>query len=232
MAPELIAAIISVIPSLIKGISGAAQSNTANKIESQNARPLESVMPAIKEMMGNLKGEANAYDIPGGGIARNQIAGATAAGMNTASRMSSGAEGIGAADKMVAEGQKAQAALGGQTQQYVAGKQSEYNNALGSVLAPEQQRVDYWNRQQKYLTAQQIAQQLRTVGPQNMYSGLSGVAGTLASAESPDFNSMLSSGKSYGGSNKSSLSDADKAWIQELLNPGRSGPTTNETYTG
>jgi hypothetical protein len=191
--------LLTMVPSLVKGIFGMSQMNKANQIENQNPRPNEQVTPAITQMMGLLKGQSMATDIPGGENARNQIGGATAAGVNAASNMSSGAEGIGAANQMVATGQNAQAGLAGQAQQYVAGKQSEYTNAMGQYLAPEQRRVESWNKEQPYLQAMQTARELRTAGPQNMFGGVSGMFGAGAAAAAPDFYSMLNSGKTYGG---------------------------------
>ena len=218
------------IPSLIKGIFGGFQLNKANKIESQNPRPTAEVAPAINQMVNYNQGLAQAQDIPGGEMARNQIGGATSAGINAASKLSSGAEGIGAVGKMVQSGQQAQEGLAQQTAQYVSANQGKYANSL-QELGQEQNRVWDWNKAQPYQQAAQMASQLRNSGMQNIMGGVSNLFGGAAAATTPDFNSALASGGGYGGKGGMDMGAITK-YVQDILAKGGKGSGAYGTDAG
>ena len=218
------------IPSLIKGIFGGFQLSKANKLEKQNPRPTAEVAPAISQMVNYNQGLANAQDIPGGEMARNQIGGATSAGINAASQLSSGAEGIGAVGKMVMGGQQAQEGLAQQTAQYAAGNQRQYANSLQD-LGQEQNRVWDYNKNQPYQQAGAMASQLRNSGMQNLFGGASNLFGAGAAATTPDFNSALASGGGYGGGKGMDMGAITK-YVQDIIAKGGKGTNQDWGYQG
>jgi hypothetical protein len=215
MDPITLAALLSSIPPLMKGIFGMSQLNKAKRIEAQNPRPIAEVAPAINQMVGYTKGLSLASQAPGSEISRNQIGGATAAGMRVATQLGLGAEAYGAMNKMVASGQNAQAGLAQNDIQYANEGQNKYINSL-ATLGQEQNRVWGYNEADKYTQAAQMASELRTAGPQNMFSGASGIFGAAASAVAPDFNAALNSGKGYGGGKSNITLDDVKAATKGL----------------
>jgi hypothetical protein len=207
---DVLSGLLNMIPSIFKGIYGMSEMNKANTIEAQNKRPNAEVAPAISQMVNYNKGLAQAQDIPGGEMYRNEIKGATSAGMNAASQLGSGSEAYGMLGKLMGQQDNAMGGLAQQTSQYVSGKQGEYANSLQS-LGQEQNRVWDWNKAQPYLQAAQMAAQLRGAGMQNIFGGVSGASGAGAEMASPDFNSAINSGRGYGVSaGQGSMSDIMK----------------------
>ena len=221
--PEALVALLSGIPSLMKGIFGMSQMNKAKQIESQNPRPTAEVAPAVNQMVGYTKGLSMAPQAPGSEISRNQIGGATAAGINAATQLGSGSEAFGAVNKMVASGQNAQAGLAQNDIQNQQSGQSQYINSLGA-LAGEQNRVWDYNKAQPYDQAAKTASALRTVGPQNAFSGASGVFGAAAASQAPDFNSAINAtqGGDKSGKGGFTLDDVLMELIKGLKTKGMS----------
>jgi len=209
---DLISGLINLVPSIFKGIYGASELRKANQIEAQNPRPEASVAPAINKLANYTYGQTLNQDIPGGEMYRNEIKGATSAGMQRASELGSGAEAYGAMGKMIGSQQNQFGNLAQITAQDVTGKQGAYESALGT-LGGEQNRVWDWNKAQPYLQAIQAAMQLRESGAQNIFGGVSGAAGVGSEMTSPDFNSAINSAGKYGGY-KGNMSDSA---LKEIL---------------
>ena len=209
-----ISGLLNMIPSIFKGIVGIGDMRKANEIERQNPRPNAEVAPAIQKASNYAYGQTLNQDIPGGEMYRNEIKGATSAGMNAASQLGSGAEAYCMLGKLIGQQNNAMGGLAQTTAQDVAGKQGAYENSLGQ-LGQEQNRVWDWNKAQPYLQAAQMAAQRRGSGMQNIFSGVSGAAGAGAEMTSPDFNSAINSGRGYGGSG----GGVDSASLMKILAP-------------
>lgn len=199
---EIVAQLLNIVPSIFQSIVGGSQLRKANKLEEQNVRPEATIAPSINEMTNYAYGRTLAQDIPGGELARNEIKGATASGMRAASELGSGAEAYGMLGQMVGKEQNAFSDLARLTAQQVKGAEGDYMNALGTK-ANEENRVWDWNKAQPYLSAAQVAQQLRDSGMKNLNAGVSNVFGSTAEAVSPDLNSTLIYGRdnARGGGN-------------------------------
>lgn len=187
---EIIANVLNLIPSIFQGIAGAKQLKDAKQIEKENPRPDAVVAPSIDKLTGYAYGKTFDQDIPGGELYRNEIKGATAAGIKAASELGSGSEAYGMLGQLVDREQNSLAQLAGMTAERVAGKEDAYMNTLLSK-ADEENRVWEWNKAQPYLMAAQAAQSLRDSGLKNINSGLKNVFGSAAEAVSPDFSSSL-----------------------------------------
>ena len=212
--PMTIAALLNVVPSIFQGIVGGTQLSKANKIERQNPRPEAEIAPSINELVNFAKGRTMAQDIPGGEIARNEIKGATAAGMRAASELGSGSEAYGMLGQLVGREQNQFSELAKLTAQQVAGYEGDYMNTLG-VKADEEKRVWDWNEAQPYQYAAQTAQGLRDSGMRNIGAGVKNVFGSAAETVAPDFNSSLLMGN--GGNNSGNFSSAQvKAMLDEI----------------
>jgi hypothetical protein len=203
---------MNLIPQVFKGIFGASQLSKANTIEAQNKRPTAEIAPSINKLTNYTYGQTLNQDIPGGEMYRNEIKGATSAGMNAASQLGSGSEAYGMLGKLVGQQDNAMGDLAKTTAQDVAGKQGAYEGAL-QTKAGEENRVWDWNKAQPYLQAAQMAAQLRNSGMTNIFGGLQSAGGIGAAATSPDFNAALNSGKGYGGSGGS----IDAATLTKIL---------------
>lgn len=180
MDPVTIAMLIATATSAIQGIAGGAQLRKANKLEEQYPRPTATTSDAINRLAGYSFGRTLDQDIPGGELYRNQIRGATASGIDAATRLSSGAEAFGQLGNLV---RGEQAAYGEQSKllaSLVREAQNSYMNVLSGPVYQEERRVDYWNREMPYLQAAQAARELRGAGWQNMMAGVKNVGGTLA----------------------------------------------------
>jgi hypothetical protein len=195
---EIVSQVLNLIPSIFQGITGARQLSEAKKIEAQNPRPEATIAPSIDKMTNYAYGQTLNQDIPGGEMYRNEIKGATAAGMNAASQLGSGSEAYGMLGQLVGREQNQFGELAKLTAQQVQGNKGEYMNAL-NTKAGEENRVWDWNKAQPYLQAAQIASQLRDSGMKNLYSGTANAFGSTAEAVSPDFNSSLLWGKNGKG---------------------------------
>jgi hypothetical protein len=150
---------------------------------------------------------------------RNEIKGATAAGMRAASELGSGAEAYGMLGQLVGREQNSFGDLAKLTAQQVQGAKGDYMGALGTK-AQEENRVWDWNKAQPYLQAAQIAQQLRDSGLKNQSSALKNVFGSGAeyvSSMNQDFNSSLTWGKNNKGAGNPDATNVAEL-IQGLLN--------------
>ena len=214
MDPMTIAALLNVVPSIFQGIVGGSQLSKANKLERQNVRPDAEMAPSIDELVNFAKGRTMAQDIPGGEIARNEIKGATAAGMRAASEMGPGAEAYGMMGQLVGREQNQFSELAKLTAQQVAGYGGDYMNTLG-IKADEEKRMWNWDKADPYLMAADTARGLRDSGMRNISAGVGNIFGSAAETVSPDFNSSLLMGG--GGKSGSSFSSAQvKAMLDEI----------------
>jgi len=102
---EIIAQVLNLIPSIFQGITGASQLKKAQRIEDQNPRPEATIAPSIDKMVNYSYGQTLNQDVPGGEMYRNEIKGATAAGMNAASNLGSGSEAYGMLGQLVGKEQ-------------------------------------------------------------------------------------------------------------------------------
>jgi hypothetical protein len=198
---EIIAQVLNLIPSIFQGITGRKQLKQASTIEAQNPRPEAVIAPSIDKLVNYSYGQTLNQDIPGGEMYRNEIKGATAAGMRAASELGSGAEAYGMLGQLTGREQNQFGDLAKLTAQQVQGAKGDYMGALGTK-AQEENRVWDWNKAQPYLQAAQIAAQLRDSGLKNINSGIKNVAGSGAeyvSSMNQDFNSSLSWGKNNKG---------------------------------
>ena len=200
---EIVAQVLNLIPSIFQGITGASQLRKANRIEAENPRPAATLNPSIEKAVNYAYGQTFDQDIPGGEMYRNEIKGATSAGMKAASELGSGSEAYGMMGELVGREQNQFGELAKLTANRVAGKEETYLNTL-PIKAQDEQRVWDWNEGQPYLQAAQIAAQLRDSGTKNLYSGGANAFGAAAEWASPDFNSSLLYGngvnKGTGGS--------------------------------
>lgn len=211
---EIIAQVLNIVPSIFQGIVGARQLKQAKGIEADNPRPEAEIAPSINELVNYAKGRTLAQDIPGGEIARNEIKGATSAGIRAASELGSGAEAYGMLGQLVGREQNQFSELAKLTAQQVAGYEGDYMNTLG-IKADEENRVWNWNEAQPYQYAAQTAQALRDSGMRNISAGVKNVFGSAAETVAPDFNSSLLMGN--GGNAGSSFSSAQvKAMLDEI----------------
>ncbi len=211
----VLAAIISAIPAIYQGISGAVQRNRANKIEDQNPRPDASIMESINKLVNYNYGRTLVNDIPGGDLYRDEIKGASAAGIRAASELNKGSEAYGALGKIISNEQGSFADMAKVTAQQVAGYQGNYANSL-LAKANEEERMWNWNTGNKYLQAAQIAAQLRNSGTQNIFSGISNLAGVASESIAPDFHSSLN-GYGATSNNRSNITADDVAKIIQSL---------------
>ncbi len=198
---EIIAQVLNLIPSIFQGITGARQLSQAKRIEAENPRPEATIAPSVNKLVNYSYGRTLATDIPGGTIARDEIKGATAAGLRAASERAEGSEAFGLMGDMVGREQNAFSDLAGRTAREVAGYQGDYMNALG-VKANEENRVWNWNEADPYIMAAQVAQQLRDSGLKNVSSGMKNIFGSGAeymASQSPDFQSSLLFGRGNTG---------------------------------
>jgi hypothetical protein len=212
---EIVAQVLNLIPSIFQGITGFKQMKQADQIEAANPRPEAVIAPSIDKLTNYAYGQTLNQDIPGGEMYRNEIKGATAAGIKAASELGSGSEAYGMLGELVGRQQGAFGDLAKMTAQQVQGSKGEYMNALG-VKANEENRVWNWNEADPYQQAAQIAQALRDSGLKNKNSALKNVFGSGAeylSSTNPDFNSSLMWGK---GNNKGTGS-IDMASIMEAI---------------
>ncbi len=176
---EIIAQVLNIIPSIFQGVLGASQLKKANLLEKQNVRPEAEVAPSINKLVDYAYGRTMDSDIPGGEIARNEIKGATSAGLKAASELGSGSEAYGMLGELVGREQGGFADLARTTAEQVKGARGDYMNALG-IKGQEENRVWDWNKADKYLQAAQVAQQLRDSGTKNIYAGGSNMFGSAA----------------------------------------------------
>lgn len=200
---EIIAQVLNLIPSIFQGITGASQLKKAQRIEDQNPRPEATIAPSIDKMVNYSYGQTLNQDVPGGEMYRNEIKGATAAGMNAASNLGSGSEAYGMLGQLVGKEQNSIGDLAKMTAQQVQGNKGDYLNALGTK-AQEENRVWDWNKAQPYLQAAQIAAMLRDSGMKNINAGGKNVFGSGAEYvssmnQNQDFNSSLTWGKNNKG---------------------------------
>lgn len=218
---EIISQVLNLIPSIFQGITGASQLKKAQRIEDQNPRPEATIAPSIDKMVNYSYGQTLNQDVPGGEMYRNEIKGATAAGMNAASQLGSGSEAYGMLGNLVGKEQNSIGDLAKMTAQQVQGNKGEYLNALGTK-AQEENRVWDWNKAQPYLQAAQIAAMLRDSGMKNINAGGKNVFGSGAEYASSmnqnqDFNSSLTWGKNNKGNTGGYNSDEAVKIIQGLL---------------
>jgi len=208
---EIVAQVLNIVPSIFQGIIGGRQLKQAGELEKQYPMPVAEVAPSIDRLTGYTYGRTLRQDIPGGDIYRNQIRGATAAGLRAASELGSGAEAYGALGELVGREQEQMANLAATTAQQVAGYESDYMRAL-EQRAGEENRVWEWNKAQPYLQAAAIAQQLRESGWKNLYSGGANVFGSTAEAV-PDISSSLL----YGRNTPKTTGSMDTSEFTEII---------------
>jgi len=214
LASAIVSLISSIIPSVIQSIKGSKQQAMASKLESEYPLPEAQIAPSVNKYSNYAFGRTLSQDIPGGELYRNEIKGATAAGIKAASELGSGSEAYGALGQMIGREQNQFGDLAKLTAQQVAGYQRDY---LSSLLAKgqEENRIWEWNKARPYLQAANMASQLRGTGQLNTQAGLNNVFGSLA-----EFGSSL--GRDYGKNKEEKASRADiQKWI-DLFNAGSS----------
>lgn len=194
---SLISEIIDDVSGTVQAAFGASQLIEAGNIEKRTERPTAKIAPSVDRMTNYLYGRTLARDIPGGEIARNEIKGATAAGIRAASEMGSGAEAYGMLGTLVGGEQDYFSRLAKET----LGQRMDYDKLFVDALktkADEENRVDYWNRIQPYLQAVERVNALRSAGSQNLFGGLQGISGGASSYM--DYLSMSNGSGSGNGS--------------------------------
>lgn len=209
MDPLTIMGLIGAATSAIQGIAGASQMRKAQKLEEQYPRPTAETSDAIKRLLGYSYGRTLDQDIPGGELYRNEIKGATSAGIRAATQLGAGSEAYGMLGKLVQGEQSSIADLARLVAQQVSGARGDYMNVLSGPAYQEERRVDYWNKELPYLQAAEKAMQLRNVGAQNMMAGAKNIAGVASAAAQPDIYTALY-GKGYNtGSGQMTLQQID-----------------------
>jgi hypothetical protein len=210
MDPITLVALIGAATSAIQGISGAVQMSRAKKLEEQYPRPTAQTADAIKRLLGYSYGRTLDQDIPGGELYRNEIKGATSAGIRAATQLGAGSEAYGMLGKLVQGEQSSIADLARLTAQQVSGARGDYMNVLSGPAYQEERRVDYWNKELPYLQAAEKAMQLRNSGAQNMMAGVKNIAGVASAAAQPDIYTALY-GKGYNtGSGQMTLQQIEE----------------------
>jgi hypothetical protein len=213
---EIVSQLLNILPSIFQGISGISQMSRANKLEEQYPRPDAVIAPSVDKLVNYSYGQTLRNDIPGGDMYRNEIKGATAAGMKAASEMGSGAEAYGALSGMVGNEGKNFANMAKTTAQQIAGYEGEYKDSLG-VKANEENRVWEWNKAQPYLMAADAARALRDVGPRNINESGKNIFGSTAEYINPDFNSSLIWGNNNNKPGSQMSEEAVRQMIREAL---------------
>ncbi len=214
---EIISSVLNIIPAIMQGVQGRKQLRMADQIESENPRPEAVIAPSIEKMGRYAYGQTLAQDIPGGQLYRNEIKGATAAGIRAASELGSGAEAYGMLGELVGRQQGQFSELARITADRVAGKEDAYLNTLG-MKSDEENRVWDWNNAQPYLAAAEAAGQLRDSGLRNQNSAVKNVFGSAAEAVAPDFSTSLLWGNDNTRTGKSIDPAELRKMIQEALN--------------
>ena len=210
------------IAALIQGILDAAggvgqtvtgwwQLEEAKKLEKDYPRPTAEIAPSIGTMANYLYGKSQSQDIAGGDIARNEIKGATAAGIRAASELGSGAEAYGALSKMVGSEQNAFSQLAGKTAEQNLDWGKMYAQAL-QAKAGEENRIWEWNKAAPYLQAANLAAQYRSTGTQNLIGGVLG--GGQNAVQS--FDTAFSDSNSQGSSGGSMDTEAFNSYLNSL----------------
>ena len=221
---EIIAQVLNLIPSIFQGIIGASQLRKAQRIEDQNPRPEAMIAPSIDKLVNYNYGQTLNQDIPGGEMARNEIKGATAAGIKAASELGSGSEAYGMMGELVGREQNQFGELAKLTAQEVRGAKDVYGRSL-EVKAGEENRVWGWNKAEPYLQAAQIAAMLRDSGMKNLSAGGKNIFGSGAEYVSSmnknqDFHSSLAWGKGNNvGMGNVTMDDITGA-VNKYLNSG------------
>jgi hypothetical protein len=149
--------------------------------------------------------------------------------MRAASELERGAEAYGMLGQLAGREQNAFSDLAKTTAQQVYQAGGDYQQALG-VRANEENRVWDWNKAQPYLSAANIAQQLRDSGTKNLFAGASNAFGSTAEAVSPDFNSTLLYGKDKGRGVGDMSMDEFWKWIKNM--PSSQSPSVGAGDTG
>ena len=217
----IIAALASIIPSVVQAVKGGKQQRMAEQLERDYPLPETQVAPSMNRLTNYAYGRMMSQDIPGGEIYRNEIKGATASGIRAASELGAGAEAYGALGQMVGREQNQFSELARLTAQQVMGYQGDYMTALGNRI-PEENRVWEWNKARPYLQAANMASQLRGAGPLNTQAGLSNVFGSLA-----EYGSSLGRENEYRKQDNATLETVIKAILENFGSSGsKEGPTT------
>lgn len=218
MDPVTIAALIGGATSAIQGIAGLFQQNKAKKLEDQYPRPVATVSPAIKKLTGYAFARTLDQDLPGGELYRNEIKGATSAGIRAASELGSGAEAYGLLGRLNQNQNASFAELAKLTAQQVRGAQGQYMDVLAGPQYQEERRVDYWNNEMPYLQAAQTAQQLRWSGGQNLMASAKNIGGVATEALTPDLYEAIYGTNRGRAVNKKQLSEEDiTAAVEKIL---------------
>jgi hypothetical protein len=178
---SIIAGLLASIPSIVQLVQGSKQKKEAQQIEDQTQFPKMPIPPSLNKYTNYAYGRTLNQDIPGGDIYRNEIKGATAAGMKAASEMGSGAEAYGMMGNLVGREQSQFGNLAKLTAQQVAGYQGDYMDALRTKAGAESQQFA-WNEAEPYMRAASMAQGLRNSGMKNQFAGISSLAGMGAEA--------------------------------------------------
>ena len=147
---EIIAQVLNIIPSIFQGIVGSRQLKEAKEMEANNPRPEAVIAPSVDKLVNYSYGRTLANDVPGGEMYRNEIKGATSAGLRAASELGSGAEAYGMMGELVGRQQNQFGEMARNTAQQVAGYDQDYMQSLG-VKAGEENRVWDWNKGDPYL---------------------------------------------------------------------------------
>jgi hypothetical protein len=227
MAPGIIAALLSSIPAIVQGIQGAGQMKKADQIEGQYPLPKAEIAPSVNKLVNFTYGQTLNQDIAGGGIARDEIKGATAAGMKAASEWGSGSEAYGMLGQLVSGQQDKFSGIAKLTAQDVAGKNNAYESALG-IKAGEENRVWDWNTAQPYLQAASIAAKLRDSGTKNIFSGLTTGAGV--GAEYAGNKDLLSSLLTNSNGKNGTISNDLLTQILNQIKGNSGGTPAGNTY--
>jgi hypothetical protein len=200
MDPLTIAALIAAATSAVQGIAGGIQLNRAKKLEEQNKRPTATMDPMIVRLINYAKARTYDQDVPAGNIYRNEIKGATAAGVQAASEINRGSEGMGAMVKMVLGEQNAFSQQAKTVAEQLMENRNKYMGVLAGPGYEESRRVDYWNKEMPYLQAAVTATRLRESGSRNLVSSIKNIGGVASEAAAPDlYSSLFSNNKNYYG---------------------------------
>lgn len=183
-AMMLLKAGISAVPALGKLGAGIWQSIKGNRIEKQNPYPdwLEKTVPdSILKATGLMEKLAGAEDLPGGDLYRNQLSKSTAQGLEAARDMGPGAA-TSTIPGLVQSEQDALANLGMKFADYKVGATKDLATQLG-LQGQYESAAEQFNNMlvlDKYKSAMASASAMKGAGIQNLFGGLSDLAGVGA----------------------------------------------------
>lgn len=235
MAIPLLAAGVSLLPSLFRTITGSSQRNRAAKINPVN--PGYQINQAVVDNASNLTNRANNYFIPNYGGVVNDIYSSGATAFNRGIQGATNSGDVLDLATRIAYGQNA--AMNNLAAQNAQGAETAYLQGLDAQAAAgrELQQKNAWDREQ-YMQQLREKAALEQAGTENIYGGLDSAASLGAnvlmsgSGQAPNTNSV--SATPFPSIFSSSPNTQVNDYYKQLLgnwNMGLNRPTVNYQRT-